>query len=293
MSGWNFAKAVQTSSLILALGAAVAPGTALAAAKTTTTTITNPYQVIVPKTFEYNTTGTIRTQADPASIKGPEQLSFNGVNNAVYVTGSKDTIQLGQFVVSPVRSASGAAAVTTYDGTPFAIQVRAPEYDKTSKVPVLASFLPNFTKTFHLKTQTLNSLLIRGHLDGTIDADTNSSVTATVDSVRLGGVQGALKGYATNYTFPVRYSDLKLPTSWTMNTTGNALATTAGTSAATTAAPTASAQLLATPAAEMLTATPTTDPTPTPEPSTIFIFAAAVGGFAWSRRRATRAQISI
>ena len=285
MSGSNFARTVQAATLVLALGATVAPPAARAAAKTSTnsTTImstTNPYEVVVPKTFGYNTTGGVRSQADPSSIKGPAQLAFSGVSSAVYVTDSNQPIQLGQFTVTPAKTASGAAAVTTYAGTPFVIQVRAPGFDKTSKIALLADALPNFGRAFHLSTHTVNSLLIKGHLDGTVNGSATSSVTATVDSVHLGGLQAPSKSYATNYTFPVRYTDLKLPTSWTMNTANNALATGTGTTTATSAA-----QLLATPAAEMLTATPLGGPTPTPEPATIVIFAAAIGGFAWSRRR--------
>ena len=302
MSGSKFSQAVQASTLVLVLGSALVPGAAFASSKTknpmaetTTTTVTNPYFVNVPKTFEYNTTGTIRTQGASASLTGPSQLSFNGVSNAVYVTGSNQTIQLGQFVVNPATTASGAAAVSTYHDTPFVIQVRAPGYDKTSKVALLAEVLPNFGRSFHLKTETINSLLIRGHLDGTVNPSAQSSVTATVDSVKLGGTQPTSKSYGINYTFPVRYSDLKLPTSWTMNTAGNALAATSInpggpviglTTGNAPAATSASAQLLATPAAEMLTVAGTpAGPTPTPEPSTILIFATAAAGFAWSRRR--------
>ncbi len=291
MSGLNLTRPVQALSITLALGLAIAPNVASAASKTsthatTTTTLTNPYQVIVPKTFEYNTTGVIQTHAAPSTLTGPSQLSFSGVSNAVYATGSNQTIQLGQFVVNPVNTPSGASSVSTYRDTPFVIQVRAPAYDKTSKVSVLDNLLPNFGRAFHLKTQTINSLLIRGHLDGTVNGSGQSSVTATVDAVKLGGVQPTSKSYATNYTFPVHYNDLKLPTSWTMNTAGNALATPSPTpGTAFPAASSASAQILATPAAEMLATAPA-GPTPTPEPSTLAIFAAALGA-AWSRRRAT------
>ena len=288
MSGWNRPQALQAATSIVAL--VLGATTASAATKTS-----NPYQQVIPKTFEYNTTGTIQTKAAPHSITGPNQLSFNGVNNAVYATGSNQTIQLGQFTVNPATTASGDPATTTYHDTPFLLQVRAPAYDKSSKIPVLSSLLPSYTKQFHLKTETLNSLLIKGHLDGTVNGTGTSSVTATIDSTRLGGVN-APKGYAINYTFPVRYADLKLPTSWTMNTTGNALAstTTASTalastgttaSAAMAASTSAAAQILATPAAETLTADPLASPTPTPEPATILIFAAGAAGLAWSRRR--------
>ena len=287
MSKLTRSRMIPASSLLLGLGLGlgltVAPSTVQAATKTS-----NPYQQVIPRTFEYNTTGTVRTAIDPSSVKGPSQLAFNGVTNAVYATGSGQTIQLGQFVVTPATTSTGAAAVTTYDGTPFVIQVRAPQYDKSSKVPVLAGLLPNFSKSFHLKTQTLNSLLIRGHLDGTVNAATNSSVTATVDSVRLGSTTAAAKDTAVNFTFPVRYNDLKLPTSWTMSTAGNAALAVAAAAPATSAnSGSTAAQVLATPAAEELTANPiaTPVPTPTPEPSTILILAAGAAGIAYARRR--------
>lgn len=260
--------------LALGLGLAAPSGAAHAATKAS-----NAYHQAVPKTFAYNTTGALRPAANPGSIKGPNQLAFDGVNNGVYATGSGQTIQLGQFVVNPTRTAAGTAAVTTYDGTPFVIQVRAPQYDKSSSVPVLSTLLPSFGKSLNLKTQTLNSLLIRGHLDGTVDAATGSTVTATVDSVRPGGTGSPPKNTSVKYTFPVRYNDLKLPTSWTMNTAGTPLAA--------PSAGLAAAQVLATPAAEVLAADPIAVPvpTPTPEPSTLLIFAAGAAGVAYARRR--------
>lgn len=319
MSGLNFNPACRIATTFAVLAALAAPARAATKASTTTTTaVTNPYQVIVPKTFEYNTLGVVRGGAHSGTIKGPAQISFDGVSDGVYATGSGQSIQLGQFVVKPATTATGADAnaMTTYKDAPFIIQVHAPGYDKTSKIPVLSAALPNFSKAFHLETHTINSLLIRGHLDGTVNGVSGSSVTATVDSVKLGTLAKVSKNYATNFTFPVRSSDLRLPTSWTMNTTGNALASTSATPAGTStttaagmsttttsgASTTASnltgtsstalpastaAQLLATPAAETLTtnASPLADPTPTPEPSTFVIFAVAAGGVAWARRR--------
>ena len=272
------------SALLLGLGLALTAAPAASAA-----TKANAYQQVIPKTFAYDTTGRVQAGAAPRTIKGPNQLSFDGVSNAVYATGSGQTIQLGQFVVTPAKTAAGASAVTTYDGTPFVIQVKAPGHDKSSSVPVLAGLLPSFGKSFHLKSQTINSLLIRGHLDGTVNG-ANSSVTATVDSVRPGGLGAGPKNTAVTYTFPVRYNDLKLPTSWSMNTANAALAAAAipGAGAATSAnSATAAAQVLANPAAEELTANPiaTPVPTPTPEPSTLLIFAAGAGAIAYARRR--------
>ena len=320
MSGLNFSTMIRSVVVAGTLGGLAAPGLVEAAA----TKATNKYQQIVPTSFDYTSTGSIRNR--PATISGPAQLSFSGVPAGTYVTGSNQTIQLGQFVVTPAKTATGADAVTTYNGTPFVIQIRAPQFDKTSDVPVLSKILPNFGKTFHLKNQTIDSLLIKGHLNGTVSGSGASNVTATVDQTRLGTIDPLPKNTAVNYSFPVRYGQLKLPTSWKMNTTANALAGAAipasstvtsasftppstvpvsvpdvvpaaapGTSAyaigssESTLAPSVSAQLLAAPAAEMLAVNPLADPTPTPEPTTILTFAVALGGFAWTRRRRSQA----
>lgn len=314
MSGSIFSQAFRTATLTLITSTAVALGPNLAQAAST-----NAYQVKVPTSFEYNTAGVIRTNAAAAkTVHGPNQLTFDGVSRGSYVTDSSQPIQLGQFVVHPATTANGSAAVTTYNHTPFVIQIHAPSYDKTSKIPILANVLPNFGRTFHLQNQTLNSLLVRGHLDGTVNTASNSSVTATVDSVKLGSLAVPDKKYATSYTFPVRSTDLRLPTSWTMNTAGATSGLASSTATGTNlAAPTpaggsvSAAQILANPAAETLTASATSStnlaagsvapspaaetltagstnlasPTPTPEPTTALIFAAGLGAIAFARRR--------
>ena len=316
MSGLNVSSLIKSVPVLVALGGWVAPGVTHAAATTT-----NKYQQVIPTSFDYTSTGEIRNR--PSTINGPAQLSFNGVPAGTYVTGSNQTIQLGQFVVNPAKTATGADAVTTYNGTPFVIQIRAPQFDKTKDVPVLSKILPNFGRAFHLKNQTMDSLLIKGHLNGTVSGSGASNVTATVDQTRLGTIDKLPKNTAVNYSFPVRYGQLKLPTSWKMNTTANALASaaipagstvtsasltppssvpvtvpasvpaaapaTSDYSVGSTLAPSVSAQLLATPAAEILAVDPATDPTPTPEPTTILTFVVALGGFAWTRRRSLRA----
>ena len=321
MSGLNVSSLIKSVPVLVALGGWVAPGVTHAAA----TKAANQYQQVIPTSFDYTSTGEIRNR--PSTINGPAQLSFNGVPAGTYVTGSNQTIQLGQFVVNPARTATGADAVTTYNGTPFVIQIRAPQFDKTKDVPILSKVLPSFGRSFHLKNQTMDSLLIKGHLNGTVSGSGASNVTATVDQTRLGTIDKLPKNTAVNYSFPVRYGQLKLPTSWKMNTTANALAgaaipagstvtsasftppstgpvsvpatlpapvpaaapATSDYSVGSAAAPSVSAQLLATPAAEMLAETPSTDPTPTPEPTTILTFVVALGGFSWTRRRSLRA----
>ena len=145
MSGLNFSSLIRSVPLVVALGGWLAPGVIQAAA----TSAANKYQQNIPASFDYTSTGTIRNR--PSTVSGPAQLSFSGVQDGTYVTGSNQTIQLGQFVVNPTKTLTGGDAVTTYNGTPFVIQIRAPKADKTSDVPVLSKILPNFGKAFHLK----------------------------------------------------------------------------------------------------------------------------------------------
>ena len=153
---------------------------------------------------------------------------------------------------------------------------------------------PSLGRSFHLKTNTVNSLLITGVLNGTVSGTGASGVAATVESVKLGGLQAHTQDHITKYTFPIRFAQLKLPPSWTIgssvvpNTPANAALIPAAYQPTATATPPAGAAVPAA-AAEMLAAPGVLlEPTPTPEPSTIVIFAVALGGLAVARRRAAR-----
>jgi hypothetical protein len=212
--------------------------------------------------FHYDTTGLVNLQAAPTSVTGPAVLQYQGVTGATFTPGSGDPIQLGQFVVPASTNTNGQA--TTYDHTPFEIQVHAPEFDKTSTVPVLDKAFPKLGRKLSLKTVNESSLLIRGQLNGTVSPTGLSHVVATVNSIRPGGLEATTQDHITHYSFPVRFADLKLPPSWTMSTV------------TTQPSPLAASQIF-----------PPT-PTPAPEPSTIALFAAILGGIALARRRASR-----
>ena len=209
------------------------------------------------RSFHYNTSGKVYAAAAPRTVSGPAQLKFDGLSGQTFYPNSGQEMNLGQFSVD--STLPGVA--TTFNGTPFQVEVRAPEFNKTSTVPVLGSIFSRFGRDLKLKTLTDNSILLRGHLDGTVGADGVPNLHATVDSVRLGGLAPGTSDHVTKYTFPFRFGELKLPHTWTV---------------AASALPrrgVVAAQELATPA---------------PEPATIAIFATALGGFALARHRRRR-----
>jgi len=275
MRGYRIPAAARASALALAIASVTTPGLAGAAAK---------HPAPSPNSFEYSTTGTVKVGADPSSVTGPTALQFQGVDKGTYAHASGQPINLGQFVVSPSTVTPGVS--TTYNDTPFEIQVRAPQFDKTSTVPVLSKIFSAYGRSLHLKTVTMNSLLIDGHLNGTVDASGRSDIKASVDSVKLGGLQKKTQDHIIKDTFPIRFNQLKLPTSWSMSALApNPTLATAPLPAQSYASP-AAAIVQPAPAAEMIVPSPTA-PTPTPEPSTLAIFAVALGGLALARRRAT------
>ena len=242
------------ASMIVALAIAGLASTSQAATKHQT-----PPPGKLP--FLYNTTGFVNVQAAPGSVTGPTLLQYEGVTGATFTPGSANPIQLGQFVVPSSTATNGQS--TTYDHTPFVIQVRAPEFDKTTTVPILDRAFPSLGRKLDLKSVNESSLLIRGQLNGTVSPTGLSQVIATVNSIRPGGLEAQTQDHVTHYSFPVRFADLKLPPSWTMSTT-------------TQPSPLAASE----------TFTPT--PAPAPEPSTIAIFATALGVGVLARRRASR-----
>ncbi len=282
--------AARTSTAALACW--IAPGLALGAAK---------HHGPAAASFAYDTTGHVDVQAAPGSVVGPATLTYQPVTSGTYAWASGQPIGLGQFAVNP-SSLNGTAA-TTFANTPFDVEVTAPEFDRTTKVDVLDKLFPKLGRDFHLKTQSVNSVMLTGHLNGTVAANGVSGVAATIDHIRLGGLDARTEDHITRYTFPIRFAQLKLPPSWTIGSAAvpstpadaalipAAYMPTATTSTTTTAA----AELLAPPAAATATATglPAVgvllEPTATPEPSTIATLAVGLAGLAIARRRGRRA----
>ncbi len=228
-------------AMAFALGAAGAPTASLAA----------PLKPSAVRTFHYNTLGTVNASSAPLTVSGPAQLRFEGVDGGTFYPGSGQAMNIGQFVLN--STIPGVA--TQFVGTPFRVQVRVPELDKTTKVPVLSSVFSRFGKALGVKTVTENSLILRGHLDGTVGADGRTDLKATVRSVKLGSLDPSTSEHVTKYTFPIRFGELKLPPNWAM---------------ADSAQPRASAQ-------EVLA-------TPAPEPASVLVFGATLGGLALARR---------
>ena len=285
------ARASLTAIALVVVGSTWSPGVALSATKRTDMT-----------PFAYNTSGIVGIGADPASVAGPAVLQFQGMTGASYDPATGQPISLGQFVINPSTPTNGLG--TIYNGTPFEVEIQAPELNKTSTFPILGSLFPGLGKSLSLKTVNENSVILKGTLTGIVAGDGQANVAATVSSIKLGSLDAPTQDHITHYTFPIHFSQLKLPTGWVMAgstvPTGSTLTLTPGTTPTTppsgtpatpVAAPqfiggataqTTAPQPLAAPAAESGTVG---TPTPTPEPSTILLFATAFGGLALARRR--------
>jgi hypothetical protein len=270
-------------AFLFVVGSIGCPGVAHSATKRTDTT-----------PFSYDTSGVVGIGADPASVTGPAVLEFQGLGGASYDPATRQPISLGQFVINPSTPTNGLT--TIYSGTPFEIEIQAPNLNKTSTFPVLDSLFPGLGKDLSLKTLNENSVILKGTLNGTVAPDGQANVTATVNTVKLGSLDASTSDHITHYTFPIHFSQLVLPAGWVMAgatvPTGSSLTLTSGTTPTTiskAATAIAEPQLIAgatptlpAPAAQSGTVG---TPTPTPEPSTIILFATAFGGLALARRR--------
>jgi hypothetical protein len=267
------------------------PGVALSA---TTRTDMTP--------FAYNTSGVVGIGANPASVIGPAVLQFQGLSGASYDPAYGQPISLGQFVINPSTPTNGQG--TIYSGTPFEVEIQAPGLNKTSTFPVLDSLFPGLGKDLSLKTLNENSVILKGTLTGTVAADGQANVIATVNTIKLGSLDAPTSDHITHYTFPIHFSQLVLPSGWVMNGSSVTvptesrltLTTPSGqtsvaepqliapstTTASVAPASAAATQVLAAPAGVSGTVG---TPTPTPEPSTIVFFATVFGGLVLARRR--------
>jgi hypothetical protein len=286
------ARASLTAFAFVVVGSTWCPGVALSATMRTDET-----------PFSYNTSGVVGIGANPASVEGPAVLRFQGVTGASYDPAFGQPISLGQFVINASIPTNGQG--TIYSGTPFEVEIQVPTLNKTSTFPVLDSLFPGLGKDLSLKTVNENSVILKGTLSGTVLADGQTNVVATVDTVKLGSLDASTSDHITHYTFPIHFSQLVLPAGWVLNNamtvpTQSSLPPISGTTTtptttaqtltaepqliapSTTTASSSAGQVLAAPAG--ISGTVET-PTPTPEPSTILLFATAFGGLILVRRR--------
>jgi hypothetical protein len=278
-------------AVVVALGWLSAPGLAFSAAKSSASAARKP--------FAYDTDGIVNIGADPASVSGPAVLQFQGVTAASFNPAVAQPINLGQFVAVPSSIASGQP--TTYNNTPFEVEIQTPEFNKSSSVPVLDQIIPSLDKKLDLKSSVENSLLLKGHLNGTVSANGQVNIVATVDTIKLGSIDGGSSDQVVRYAFPIRYSQLILPPSWIISGTSPSVTVPTSTqdpmisamSTSTTPTTTSSGTVAPAPAAEMVTVSSAANsaaaaaplPTPAPEPSTIVFFATVLGGLALGHRR--------
>jgi hypothetical protein len=286
MRGRNPLAAARASVLVLTFGMSLVGASSLAFSATKSSAPS------AKKPFEYETSGIVNIGADPASVSGPAVLQFQGLTGAVFNPTAPQPFNLGQFVLSPGSTTGGQT--TTYSDTPFEVEVQTPEFNKSSNVPVLDQIVPSLNKQLGLKTSVENSLLLRGHLDGTISANGQVSVVATVDSIKLGSLTTAGSDQVTHYTFPIRYSQFVLPSNFVMSTSSPSVTVPTSTAnpmvSALNATPMTTTNTSVAPAPSALSVTvanPATSaplPVPAPEPSTIVIFATVLGGLTLGRR---------
>lgn len=124
----------------------------------------------------YDTAGEV--PAAVSTVSGPEVIRFEGVSGEPIDPTSP--LRLGEFVITPVAGTS-----TTYNHTPFAIEVRVPS-------------LTRFDGSYHVA-----SMVIDGFLDGMVGASGQSDVVATIASTRLGTAYvGPLLTVPYIYEFP-------------------------------------------------------------------------------------------
>ena len=196
---------------------------------------------VTPTTLSYTTSG----QVTPTTgVTGTNVVSFNALStgNSVDLSTGQTNASLGSFAIAPL--APGVS--TTYNQTPFQISLLPASYGST---------------TFGTDAPVIS---LTGFLNGTVGGPSNSTVTATFNSVSPSSISlGTGNGSAT---FSLPSSILLAPS------TSNGGQT--------------SAQGL-------VTSSSTGSEAPVPEPSTIALFLTTVGGlglrrYVLSRRRSAR-----
>jgi hypothetical protein len=123
---------------------------------------------------------------------GPPVVRFEGTGGTFDPDSS---IPLGRFVID----APAPGESTVYDDIPLAIELNAPDLDRT-------------ISPGGIRTEIDASVVIRGRLGGVI-RDGAPGLVATFDSVELGGLLPFNADHIHQYAFPIPLTDLTLPES--------------------------------------------------------------------------------
>ncbi len=140
------------------------------------------------------------TRIDPIAL---QHLHFEGTRGTL-VPGANAPVSLGRFVIDPMPSGTRSTLVHV----PFDIELRAPSFNQT---------LPQWTfpdgRTVHLTTVIDNSIVIHGFLDGSLDGPgtgSASKLTASIDSVKLGGLRAYTADHIHVFHFPIPLQRLQI-----------------------------------------------------------------------------------
>ena len=209
-----------------------------------------------PPSYQYSVTG---TGLNSTGVSGPNVISFvgTGPQGATLTPGAP--FSLGQFAIN---TGLGLGS-TTYNHADFNIELHLPQFNTTTPLgPVTPS------NSYPGYSHQINQEVIHGHLDGTVNGSGQSNVVATIDSVKAGyGLDPVIPEDKYNYVFPFPDSDVKVPGTIS-------LAAGAG-------------QTHVAVSAEIVSSIGY--PAPAPEPTTLALYAAALGGLAFWRRQRRRA----
>jgi len=197
---------------------------------------------VTPTTLIYTTSG----QVTPTTgVTGTNVVSFNALStgNSLDLSTGQTNASLGSFAIAPL--APGVS--TTYNQTPFQISLLPASYGST---------------TFGTDAPVVS---LTGFLNGTVSGPSNSTVTATFNSVSPSTISLGSSGNGSA-TFSLPSSFLLAPSTSNNGTTS----------------------------AQGLVTSSTSSESPVPEPSTIALFLTTVGGlglrrYVLSRRRSARA----
>lgn len=221
--------------------------------------------------------GAITYKTEALLGPGPAAVRIEAVGQGTY-SGAYDPsaapMPLARFVVTPAP----AGTTQTFDHVPFRIEWSAPELERSE--PILDP-----EGHFRGARYDIANFGLSGHLDGAVDSDGHSTLTASLDSVDRGMRPYPAVPNEFRDAMPFRVSDLRLgdlapqnpPPPAGQDEMRDSLAEPVGSWPLGVEIP------LVSPADGGIT---TLEARVVPEPTTLALFTAAIAGLAWRRRSA-------